>query len=95
MTINNNVEVIKVNFLGDTAKEQWKNAISIYRHAIQSNLYNLRNIAEEGDDYNDGYEVDVDAMCEDILDGLDNLERITENVLAEFERLVDGMFKEE
>lgn len=88
-------EVIKVKMLGETAKEQWKNAIAIYRFAIQSNMYSLKNIAEDTTSYCDEEYCDIDSMCEDFLDGLGNLERITENVLEEFERLVDGMFNEE
>lgn len=64
-----------VNILGDTLNAQWKNAINIYRTAIQSNLLKLKNTRNSK--------------------AVDNLECITENVLAEMERLVDAMFTEE
>lgn len=90
-------EIKTVNILGDTAKEQWKNAINIYRLAIDSNLSQLRNMAEdEGYDDDEEYFDDDDVFAGDeYLNILDRLEYITNNVIYEMTRLVDALYAEE
>lgn len=94
-------EIKTVNILGDTAKEQWKNAINIYRLAIDSNLSQLKNMAEdEGYDDDEEYFDDDDVFAGDdkgaeYLDILNRLEYITNNVIYEMTRLVDALYAEE
>ena len=95
-------EIINVNMLGDNQKQQWKNAINIYRLAVQSNLTKLRDIADceefecdEDEEYRFEEYFDDDAMRMECMNISDRLEHITGNIFYEMERLVDALFSEE
>ena len=82
---------IKVNFLGDTTEDQWRNALSIYETAIRSNIDAIRSIASDAEFF-DG-EATEDAMRQ-IIDSADAIDRIAGNILAELGR-VAGLERDE
>lgn len=82
---------IKVNFLGDTTEDQWRNALSIYETAIRSNIDAIRSIASDAEFF-DG-EATEDAMRQ-IIDSADAIDRIAGNILAELGRVV-GLERDE
>lgn len=82
---------IKVNMLGDTPEDQWKNAISLYEVAIRSNTDAIRLIASDAEFF-DG-EATEDAMRQ-IIDSADAIDRIAGNILAELGR-VAGLERDE
>lgn len=98
----NNVETRTISILGETPKEQWKNAINIYRMTVQSNLTKLKDMADdeefecdEDEEYLFEEYLDADAMRMEVLNISERLEYITNNVFYEMERLVDALFTEE
>ena len=82
---------IKVNFLGDTTEDQWRNALSIYETAIRSNIDAIRSIASDAEFFEG--EATEDAMRQ-IIDSADAIDRIAGNILAELGRVV-GLERDE
>lgn len=69
-----------VNILGETAMEQWKNAIMIYNVTIESNVIEAQRLMNH---YND---------AEGANECLDTAIRVLGEYRAEMVRLVEGVF---
>lgn len=85
------MDTIKVNMLGDTPEDQWRNALSLYETAIRSNTDAIRSIASDAEFF-DG-EATEDAMRQ-IIDSANAIDRIAGNILAELGR-VAGLERDE
>ena len=72
-------EIIELNPLGDTRKEQWKNAIMLWNLGIESNITSVCDELEDADQ----------------IERLNKAVNILGDYRAEMNRLVDGIFKEE
>ena len=69
-----------VNILGDSAREQWKNAIMLYNLAIESNIIEAQRQMR---DY---------GSRKDAMECLDTAIRVLGDYRAEMNRLVEGVF---
>lgn len=72
-----------INVLGDTAMEQWKNAIMIYNVTIESNIIEAQRLMRHYDD------------AEGANECLDTAIRVLGEYRAEIVRLVEGVFNED
>lgn len=68
-----------INILGETAMEQWKNAIMIYNVTIESNIIEAQRLMNHYNDAEGAYK------C------LDTAIRVLGEYRAEMVRLVEGM----
>lgn len=90
-------EIINVNILGDTPKEQWLSAVGIFDVAISSNIEGMRkklNQLFEMASYPEEYRFeDVDAE-EEWADGnqcADTALKVLDDLVSEMKRLIEGM----
>lgn len=72
-----------INILGETAMEQWKNAIMIYNVTIESNIIEAQRLMRH---YTD---------AEGASECLDTAIRVLGEYRAEMNRLVEGVFDED
>jgi len=72
-----------INILGETAREQWKNAIMIYNVTIESNVIEAQRLMCHYDD------------AEGANECLDTAIRVLGEYRAEIVRLVEGVFNED
>jgi hypothetical protein len=76
-----------VNILGDTAKEQWLNAINIYETCIYENVRSVRETLDGLCNW------DIEGVCDECgyCNSLDIAMRNTRNFADEMRRLVEGV----